>query len=216
MRIAIHHFKYATSIINKVAHIFASGSSAILVVLASAMFLYELFNFHKTNLVTIGFTASFFLIFSGVTFLIWNVGKFKIALKIMIVVIAVPISLFGILMGVYIGYGEYQDLTLPDICKNFDDSRPFGSSREAYVSTKFDDRIERMYASPIGEEDLKKSLVSLGFRLPEHPNPASLPHVWAYAEYNAFPCDSTWTVEWTTQGDGIAHDLHGRYNSSCL
>lgn len=139
----------------------------------------------------------------------------KTIIKIIAVLVAVPIGLIVILVCGYMGYGFYQDVTLPDICKNFAYNQ-FMRVQTQYIQDEFSNRINKMYLAPITEDALKESLVKQGFRLPKHPNSEQWPKVWAYAENNVIPCDQIWVVTWTTQGDGIAHDIYGTYNSSCM
>jgi hypothetical protein len=210
------HFNTVATAIERIAHIFALVGSGILALLMALMLVYGIFHRQELNLAAIGISLALLLLFSGITWLIWNIGKFKIALKIIVVLIAVPVTFLGFLTGTLVGRNEYQDLTLPDICKNFDESKPDWVTWQAHRNDIFGERIAKMYPNPISEDDLKKSLVKQGFRLPDYANSDHLPHMWAYAIINSFPCDQTWTVEWTTQGDGIAHDIDGRYNASCL
>jgi hypothetical protein len=139
----------------------------------------------------------------------------KTTIKIIAVLVAVPFGLIVILLCVYLGYGFYQETVLPDVCKNFAYHKSMRVQTQ-YIQDEFSDRINKMYSTPITEDALKKSLIKQGFRLPKYPNPDQLPKVWGYAENNVIPCDQSWVVEWTMQDDGIAHDIHGTYNSSCM
>jgi hypothetical protein len=135
---------------------------------------------------------------------------FKRILKIIAWVVAIPIGLIVVLIGVAFAYAAYLDAMLPTICKDI--------ARGQDIAQTFDSRVQKMYSMPILSDELEKSLQQQRFTV-STPSPYSLlppDQRIAHATQSFIPCNRSWTIQWTKGTDGMAHDIHGSYDAVCL